>query len=140
MKNADRFEVIRAEVRKQTGRSAWDKGVEAYALDLVEGLEESINGGWFDIADLASRRIVEDGLLNGADDWSQYSWGGCSLIYNKDIAERLCNGSELKRNKNGERKPNAREEWLDVQTRALFQASYRVHEAIERMIDKEFAC
>ena len=36
-------------------------------------------------------------LLNGASDWNQYSWGGCSLIYNSDIAERVCSPSKLKR-------------------------------------------
>ena len=45
-----------------------------------------------------------------------------SLIYNEDIAERLCTPSELKKTRHGERRPNAREEWLDTQARALFQA------------------
>lgn len=26
-------------------------------------------------------------LLNGARNWSEYSWNGCSLVYNWDIAE-----------------------------------------------------
>lgn len=63
---------------------------------------------------------------NGASDWNQYSWGGCSLIYNRDIAERVCNATELKRctYRDGSLKdqPNGREAWLDVQARALFQA------------------
>ena len=65
-------------------------------------------------------------LLNGAQDWEQYSWGGCSLIDDSEIAERLCTPSELKTTRNGERKPNRREEWLDVQARALFQAANRI--------------
>lgn len=40
-----------------------------------------------------------------------------------DIAELLCSPSELKRKKYGERRPNSREEWLDVQARALAQAA-----------------
>ena len=65
-------------------------------------------------------------LLNGADSWGQYSWGGCSLIYNGDIAERLCSPSEFKKCREGERRPNAREEWLDTQARALYQACNRI--------------
>jgi hypothetical protein len=60
--------------------------------------------------------------LNGAKDWSQYSWGGCSLIYDAAIARRLCTPSELKKTRNGERRPNSNEEWLDTQARALNQA------------------
>lgn len=104
-------------------RSAWDKGVVAYALELLEELEEAISGGYFDAEDLNSPALVRSQLLNGASDWNHYSWGGCSLIYNSDIAERLCTPSELKKTRNGERRPNAREEWLDTQARALFQAS-----------------
>ena len=123
-------ERIKKEIEARTTRSAWSKGVSAYAFELVEGLEEAIEGGYFDLDDLSAPKLVERALLNGADDWSAYSWGGCSLIYNSDIAERLCTPSELKITKNGERKPNAREEWLDTQARALHQASHRVTAAI----------
>lgn len=61
-------------------------------------------------------------LLNGADNWRQYSYGGCALIYDSDIAETLCSPSELKKVKGGDRQPNSRESWLDVQARALYQA------------------
>ena len=52
-----------------------------------------------------------------------------SIIYDSDIAERLCTPSELKKTRNGERKPNSREEWLDVQARALRQAFSRIYTA-----------
>jgi hypothetical protein len=97
--------------------------VKEYAADLLEGLEEATRGGWFDPDDLAAPKLLSRALLNGASDWEQYSWGGCSLIYNEDIARRLCSPSELKRTRDGERRPNANEEWLDTQARALFQAS-----------------
>ena len=64
----------------------------------------------------------EQMLLNGADNWSAYSYGGCSLIWNEDIAKTLCTPSELKRTKNGQNDPNSRETWMDVQARALYQA------------------
>ena len=124
------IETIKKEVEARTERSAWSKGVTAYALELVEGLEEAIDGGYFDLDDLEAPKLIDRALLNGAADWSEYSWGGCSLIYDGDIAERLCCPSELKKTRNGERRPNAREEWLDVQARALYQACNRVKKAV----------
>ena len=120
------IEKLYQSIESEKQRSAWDKGVTKYALELVEQLGEQINGGYFEELDLTEPKKVRAALLNGAADWSQYSWGGCSLIYNSDIAERLCNPSELKKTRNGERRPNSREEWLDTQARALFQAANRV--------------
>ena len=102
------------------GRSAWDRGVHTYATELVESLDDS--------ADLSNERLLEKAMLNGAGDWQQYSEGGCALVYDADIAERLCSPSELKRNKWGMRAPNSRETWLECQARALWQA----HKVIER--------
>lgn len=123
------IETIKKEIEARTERSAWSKGVTVYALELVEGLEEAIDSGYFDPSDIAAPKVLEKALLNGASSWDEYSWGGCSLIYNGDIAERLCCPSELKKTRNGERRPNSREEWLDVQARALYQACRRVKSA-----------
>ena len=120
------IEKLYQSIESEKQRSAWDKGVTKYALELVEQLGEQINGGYFEELDLRESKKVRASLLNGAANWSQYSWGGCSLIYNSDIAERLCSPSELKKTRNGERRPNSREEWLDTQARALFQAANRV--------------
>ena len=120
------IEKLYQSIESEKQRSAWDKGVTKYALELVEQLGEQINGGYFEELDLTESKKVRAALLNGAADWSQYSWGGCSLIYDSDIAERLCNPSELKKTRNGERRPNSREEWLGTQARALFQAANRV--------------
>lgn len=120
----------RQTLEQRKDRSAWDKGVTVYALELVEQLTEAAEGGYIDPADLMAPRMLRKALLNGADDWSAYSWGGSSLIYNGDIAARLCCPSELKRTCNGERRPNSREEWLDTQARALFQAANRVYKAL----------
>lgn len=106
-------------------RSAWNKGVNEYALELVEGLE---------LEDIpADTKELKTILLNGAESWDQYSWGGSSLIYDYDIAERLCTHSELKKKKGGELNPNSREQWLDVQARALYQACNRICEVVRNM-------
>ena len=122
----ENIEKLYRSIESEKQRSAWDKGVSAYALELVEQLGEQIGGGYFDELNLSEPKKVRAALLNGAANWSQYSWGGCSLIYDSDIAKRLCCPSELKKTRNGERRPNSREEWLDTQARALFQAANRV--------------
>lgn len=127
----------RCHIDNKLRRSAWDRGVNAYAHELLDTLEEQIDGGYFDPENLAAPKLVEKALLNGAQDWSQYSWGGCSLCYDHQIAERLCTPSELKRKRGGELRPNSREEWLDTQARALFQASNHVKRAIKAVLDEK---
>ena len=117
-------------INSRKDRSAWDKGVSVYSYELLEQLQEAAEGGYFKAEQIISGNAIREAMLNGASDWSQYSWGGSALIYDGDIAERLCNPSELKKTRNGERRPNSREEWLDVQARALFQAANRAVKAI----------
>ena len=109
-------------LNERRDRSAWDKGVTLYAFDLLDGLNEAIA---YNNRDPESPTEAKEWMLNGARDWQQFSYGGSALIYDADIAERLCTPSELKKTRNGERRPNARENWLDCQARALFQASAR---------------
>ena len=126
------YERITETLNARKDRSAWDRGVTAYALELVEDLETTAN---YYGRDPETLQELNAWMLNGARDWSQYSWGGSSLIYNGDIAERLCCPSELKKTRYGERRPNSREEWLDTQARALYQAANRVsriYKTIER--------
>ena len=117
------FEKMYAALEARKDRSAWNKGVTFYAFELLEELEERAK---YEGRNPEPGKECREWMLNGAQDWEQYSWGGCSLIYNSDIAERLCCPSELKRTRNGERRPNSREEWLDVQARALVKAASRV--------------
>lgn len=126
MKNL--HEVVSVIESKKT-RSAWDRGVNAYALEMLEELAFNVEHGYTTADDLCNCKMIRKALLNGAEDWQQYSWGGCSLIYDSDIAERLCCPSELRKTRNGERRPNSREEWLDVQARALYQACNRIVKA-----------
>lgn len=117
---------ILAALEARKDRSAWDKGVTAYAADLLNEYQMRAE---FEGREAADRKEFKEWLLNGASTWSEYSWGGSALIYNGDIAKRLCNPTELKRTHNGERRPNSREEWLDVQARALAQAAKRLIDA-----------
>jgi len=90
-------------------RSAWGRGVKAYACDLLDSLE--------------GRPVTMANLLNGADNWRHWAEGGCGLVYDADIAERLCTPGELKRKDGGRLPPNSRESWLDVEVRAASQAA-----------------
>ena len=114
---------VAAELEAKKDRSAWGRGVNAYALELLEELKERAA---YEGRNPEPGKECREWMLNGAQDWEQYSWGGSSLIYDGDIAERLCTPSELKKTRHGERRPNSREEWLDTQARALTQACNRV--------------
>lgn len=98
---------------KRNARSAWKRGVYDYALMLLDNR--------YDVEDFHAEGLKEV-LLNGVRDWKKYSYGGCACIFDSDIAERLCTPSELKRCDYGRLRLNSREGWMDVQTRALYQA------------------
>jgi len=76
-------------IENQKHRSAWDKGVNEYALELVEYLGDE------------GLETTKKNMLNGADTWDQFSYCGSSLIFDFDIAERLCTPSEYKKIEGG---------------------------------------
>ena len=112
-------------------RSAWERGVIDYVFDFLDYISEHLGYEKIDRMEVTpveeQRHKFYEFLKNGADSWSQYSWGGCSLIYDSDIAERVCTPSALRRNKGGELPPSSTEQWLDVQTRALSIASGKLY-------------
>ena len=91
-------------------RSAWNRGVVRYALELINSIE-------------VGEEITEKKMLNGAKDWKEYSEGGCAFIYDELICRRLCTPSEIKKTRDGTRRPNKNEAWLETQARALYQAA-----------------
>lgn len=103
-------------------RSAWDKGVTRYAFELAETLVSAYGD-----ADLPTNwKMLRLAMLDGADDWREYSYNGNSLIYDEDIAECLCTPSMLKRKRGGALPPSAGCTWLDEQTTALRHAAWRI--------------
>ena len=122
LKNMEEQDVIFEKIAHINPRSAWNRGVMRYALELVNSIE-------------IGEEITEKKMLNGAENWHQYSAGGCSLICDVDICHRLCTPSEIKKTKDGERYPNKQETWLDVQARALYQAA-RLIMKIKREVEK----
>lgn len=98
--------------------SKWAQGVQMYAEELQEFLTNE------------NLEATEENMLNGAKNWTEYSYGGSSLIYNEDIAERLATPSEyesrISKKYGLNDHANKNETWLDVQARALYQASQLV--------------
>ena len=117
-------ELIEA-IKASKARSAWAKGVKWYALNLVEESYQNAT----DIV-----KVSMSVYLNGAETWKEYSYGAhsCALVYDYDIAKRLCTPGELRKTEFGRKLPNGFENWLDVQARALYQAHRLIAELIKR--------
>lgn len=130
--NAKLYQKYAEFIEKRTGyASAWGRGVKKYALDILDDLKQiaDYEGESLQL-DGASFEQFENVALNGAENWKEFSRGGLALIYDGDIAKRLCTKTELKKTNDGEKQPNSRETWLDVQARALYQAARLVYKAM----------
>lgn len=99
-------------------RSAWARGVNNIAMNIVSEILEEYEGD-------------DEQHFNRVDDFSEHFYGvslreavdgGCFLTYDSDIAENFCTPYELKHLKNGGRNPNSRETWLDVMYHGAYQA------------------
>ena len=122
LKNMETTNKIFNRIENITTRSAWNRGVMRYALELVNSID-------------VGEEITEKNLLSGAENWHQYSEGGYAFIYDALICRRLCSPSEIKKTKDGKRRPNKQETWLDVQARALFQAAQLIMK-IKKEVEK----
>ena len=107
-------------------RSAWNKGVKEYAYMLLDNIFSHS-----DYKSITNCKSLHEELVDGKKNWHQFSWEGYALAYDEDIAKTLCSPSELKKCKNGMLRPNKKEQWLDVQARALFQAERIIMECVE---------
>jgi hypothetical protein len=126
---ANNIQAVANEVNNTKTRSAWSRGVKAYALDILESFEEWRK--WNEENGESLPELDERTALNGASDWSAWSYGGCGLVYNAYIAERLCTPSELKKLRGGARVPAGVATWCDIEARAAWQA-WRMIEAVIR--------
>jgi hypothetical protein len=128
--NQQIIEELKAIIKKESKKrcSAYIKGILIYADELLEQVQDDLdycqkNGiEWNYDLNKIDRKSFEKLFLNGADNWNDFSYGGCSLIYDYEIALRLCTPSELKRKKEGSNNPNRNQNWLDLQTIALRRA------------------
>ena len=116
-------------------RSYWGRAVAATAAELVNETADGYNTQELP----ADPEELETLLLNGADNWSHFSSGGCWHCYDEDIARAFCSPSELKKNRGGILPPNSHETWLEVQARALYQAARIVKDAARAITDRAAA-
>jgi hypothetical protein len=124
MTSKEIYSAIAAELDARKDRSAYARGVTMYARELLDELDE--NGR---LESGLKHQELARLMLNGADSWTHYSYSACSLVFDGDIAERLCTPSELKRKRDGELQPGGGETWLDVQARALARAAGIIKQA-----------
>ena len=118
---------IRERLAAFKARSAWDKGVKEIAKGLLDNYEEIVR---YREGSDPVLPLTEKVVLNGASGWEQYCYGGCAMIYNREIAKTLCTPSELRRTEFGRKAPNSHETWMDVQIRAHIQAWVLIKDCI----------
>ena len=116
-------------------RSAWCRGVKAYAVELLEEIQEAID--WNEEhgkgAESYTPSELEKLALNGARNWTEFSEGGCALVYTADIVERLCTPSEIRMFRDGKRSVLFRCHCLEWQSRALWQAFRLILDAVREV-------
>lgn len=98
-------------------RSAWDKGVKQWALDLLDGMDNK--------AEFSSLTSLLLEALSGSLDWKQYCYDDKGIISDYSIVEAFCTPTEKQRyisRLGALRAPNADETWMDVQVKAATQA------------------
>jgi len=120
----DEVNQIRTCLNSLRARSCWDRGVNGFALDLLDSYEAICE--YCENEGEPIPELCEKTLLNGATNWDSYCYGGCALVCDGDIAEALCTPSELKKKDFGRKDPNSFDTWMDVQARAYSQASHRL--------------
>lgn len=118
--------------RKKT-RGRWPEAVRQDALNLIDWLlTEAEHTGVFKDKD-----ALHKALLNGAQDWKQYSFG-CGSVADCDnlrLATRYASESGLKNlryKEGGVRNPKTGGTWLDVQAKALAQAEQLIFDNLHR--------
>ena len=82
---------IKARIEERMNDSKRDKIRATYALEILNDYESLYQRD--DGYNLNHENLKQ--LLCGAKDWRQYSEGGCSLIYDGDIEERIGKGGNL---------------------------------------------
>ena len=106
----------------ESTKGTYKKAVILYALELVDNIGDNYTTTQEQRDNLENieKQDLKSLALNGADSWSQYSWGGCSLCYNYDILERLFCPSIVKKYENADTVQGVH--LLDRQANALARA------------------
>lgn len=71
------------------GKSKKAEAVRLYASEIIGDLTDKQLNEAVETLKTRGAHAAEKVLMNGAESWMQYSTGGCSLVWNEDIEERL---------------------------------------------------
>lgn len=112
------------EEQKHT-RGTYQKAVYLYAFELVDNIADNYITTADELEHLENITNLKDRALNGATNWNQYSWGGCSLCYNFDILSRLFCKSIVKKYENADSVKGRH--LLDWQASALSRAFCKIN-------------
>lgn len=106
-------------------RGTYQRGVYEYAFELVDNIADNYITTAEELEHLESITNLKERALNGAENWTQYSWGGCSLCYNYDILSRLFCKSIVKKYENADSVRSRH--LLDYQADALSKAFSKIN-------------
>lgn len=110
---------------QKKARGTYQKAIYQYAFELVDNIADNYITTADELEHLENITNLKERALNGASDWSQYSWGGCSLCYNYDILRRLFCPSIVKKYKNADTVRGRH--LLDYQASALSKAFSKIN-------------
>lgn len=110
---------------EKIARSTWDRGIAAYASDLIDYYAIDVAGCPDKDGYVAAP--TERTFLNGATSWYEYAAGGCNaaLIYDESIITRLFPPSVVKRSRweaGGYRCPISGANFISIEAVALERA------------------
>ena len=115
---------IALEEGEKQARGRYQKALYEYAFELVDNIENQYTTTAEELEHIENITDLKARALNGAEDWSQYSWGGCSLCYDYDILTRLFCPSFVKRHENADTVRGIH--LLDLQAIALARAFSKI--------------
>lgn len=110
---------IETRIENESCRSKWERAVKDYALEMIAQCDKKDITSYKQLLNHCDAARMTDYALAKA-----LSEGGCFEISNAAIAKRLCTPSQLKRytRKDGTVRDLQHESWIDMQTRAVYQA------------------
>lgn len=115
----------RIEHFEKMARSTWDRGIAAYASDLLDYYAIDVIG--YPDKDGYVAAPTERTFLNGATSWYEYAAGGCgaALIYDESIIKRMFPPSVVKRSRwaaGGYRCPISGADFISIEAVAIERA------------------
>ena len=113
------------EEEQKHARGTYQKAIYQYAFELVDNVADNYTSTAEELEHLENITNLKERALNGASDWSKYSWGGCSLCYNYDILSRLFCPSIVKKYENADSVRGRH--LLDYQAAALAKAFGKIN-------------